>query len=82
MAADPNASIQGGVGEAVAHDSSGLHVSGEATYIDDIREPAGLLHLAIGMSSKPHARITAINLDAVKAAPGVVRGSLTSKLIG
>ncbi len=73
MAADPNASIQGGVGEAVAHESSGLHVSGEATYIDDIREPAGLLHLAIGMSSKPHARITAMHLNAVKAAPGVVR---------
>ena len=72
MAADPGASVQGGVGDAVAHDSSRLHVRGEATYIDDIREPAGLLHLAIGMSSKPHARITALDLQAVKAAPGVV----------
>ena len=73
MAADPQVSIRGGVGDAVAHDSSRLHVSGEATYLDDIREPAGLLHLAIGMSSKPHARITAIDLRAVTGAPGVVR---------
>ena len=28
------------VGKAIAHDSAELHVTGTATYIDDMREPA------------------------------------------
>jgi xanthine dehydrogenase large subunit len=65
-------SIAGGVGEAVPHDSSRLHVSGEALYTDDIPEPRGLLHVAVGMSAKAHARIKSIDLEAVRNAPGVV----------
>ncbi|MDA9983099.1 xanthine dehydrogenase molybdopterin binding subunit, partial [Gammaproteobacteria bacterium] len=53
------------------HDSSHLHVSGRAFYIDDIPEPRGMLHVAVGMSSKAHARITRLDLEAVKSAPGV-----------
>ncbi|MGH8193900.1 MAG: xanthine dehydrogenase molybdopterin binding subunit [Woeseiaceae bacterium] len=64
--------IAGGVGQPVPHDSSHLHVSGEALYTDDIPEPRGLLHVAVGMSSKPHARIQSIDLRAVRNAPGVV----------
>ncbi|MDH4108345.1 MAG: xanthine dehydrogenase molybdopterin binding subunit [Gammaproteobacteria bacterium] len=64
--------IRGGVGEAVPHDSAHLHVAGEATYTDDIIEPRGLLHLAVGMSSKAHARVRRLDLDAVRASPGVV----------
>lgn len=64
--------IAGGVGHPVPHDSAHLHVSGEAFYTDDIPEPRGLLHLAVGMSSKPHARINSIDLSAVRDAPGVV----------
>lgn len=54
------------------HDSARLHVSGMARYADDLAEPAGMLHLAFGQSSEAHARLAAMNLDAVRAAPGVV----------
>jgi len=64
--------IVGGVGEAVPHDSSHLHVSGEALYTDDIPEPRNLLHLAVGMSTRAHARIANMDLAAVRSAPGVV----------
>ena len=64
--------IAGAVGAAIPHDSSELHVSGEALYTDDVAEPKGLLHLAVGMSAKAHARIDHIDLRAVVEAPGVV----------
>jgi xanthine dehydrogenase large subunit len=57
---------------AIAHDSAEKHVSGEALYIDDLPEPAGLLHLHVGQSARAHARITRLDLSAVRAAPGVV----------
>ena len=65
-------SIRGAPGTPEPHDSSRLHVTGRATYTDDIPEPRELLHLAVGMSAKAHARIRSIDLDAVRAAPGVV----------
>ncbi|MDX1404923.1 MAG: xanthine dehydrogenase molybdopterin binding subunit [Woeseiaceae bacterium] len=64
--------IVGGVGEPIPHDSSELHVSGAALYTDDVPEPRDMLHVAVGMSTKAHARIKSINLEAVRAAPGVV----------
>src|SRR5690606_9622681 len=51
---------------------SRLHVSGEALYTDDLPEPRGLLHVAVGLSAKPHARIRSLDLDRVRRAPGVV----------
>ncbi|KMS50906.1 aldehyde oxidase [Novosphingobium barchaimii LL02] len=54
------------------HDSARLHVSGEARYADDLGEPADMLHLAFGQSSEARARILSMDLDAVRAAPGVV----------
>ncbi|OAN59293.1 xanthine dehydrogenase molybdopterin binding subunit [Sphingobium sp. TCM1] len=54
------------------HDSAALHVSGLARYADDLPEPAAMLHLAFGQSQEAHARITAMDLSAVRAAPGVV----------
>lgn len=67
-----NSSVAGGVGDAIPHDSSRLHVTGQATYTDDIPEPRDLLHLAVGVSEKPHARIRSVDLTAVIDAPGVV----------
>ncbi|HET9762511.1 MAG TPA: xanthine dehydrogenase molybdopterin binding subunit, partial [Casimicrobiaceae bacterium] len=55
-----------------AHDSAHLHVAGEAPYVDDLVEPRGTLHAALGKSERPHARILALDLAAVRAAPGVV----------
>ncbi len=60
------------VGNALPHDSAHLHVSGRAAYTDDLPEPRDLLHVAVGMSSKAHARLRAIDLGAVLAAEGVV----------
>jgi xanthine dehydrogenase large subunit len=60
------------IGTAIAHESAALHVSGAAIYVDDIVELDGTLHAAIGLSSRAHARVLRINLDAVRAAPDVV----------
>ena len=64
--------ISGGAGRAMPHDSGHLHVTGGAAYTDDLPEPRDLLHIAVGMSSVPHARIVSLDLSAVRAAPGVV----------
>jgi len=58
-------------GKPLPHDSARLHVSGAAAYTDDIAEPRDLLHIAIGMSSKAHAKITKLDLAAVLSANGV-----------
>jgi xanthine dehydrogenase large subunit len=60
------------VHSAVAHDSAEKHVAGEALYIDDLPEPAGLLHIHVGQGARAHARVTRLDLTAVRAAPGVV----------
>ena len=60
------------VGKAVKHDSAELHVSGEATYIDDLPEAKGMLYAAVGWSEKAHATIKAINLTKVESAKGVM----------
>ncbi|PHY13473.1 xanthine dehydrogenase molybdopterin binding subunit [Caulobacter sp. B11] len=57
---------------SVPHDSALRHVTGAAVYIDDLPEPAGLLHVHLAMSARAHARIAALDLSAVRASPGVV----------
>jgi xanthine dehydrogenase large subunit len=64
--------ISGSMHGALRHDSAHKHVTGAADYIDDIPEPAGLLHGALGLSDRAHAEIAAIDLSAVEAFPGVV----------
>ena len=59
-------------GQSVAHESAGLHVSGDATYVDDIAELAGTLYVALGQSSEAHARLLSVDLEAVQNAAGVV----------
>ncbi|SEK04289.1 xanthine dehydrogenase molybdopterin binding subunit [Paraburkholderia diazotrophica] len=54
------------------HESAHLHVSGRATYTDDIPELAGTLHAALGLSPKAHAKILSMKFDKVRATPGVV----------
>ncbi len=70
------------VGSALPHDSAHLHVSGRAAYTDDLPEPRDLLHVAVGMSSKPHARLRAIDLGDVLAAEGVVDVCLATDIPG
>ncbi len=54
------------------HDAALRHVTGEARYVDDIPVPQGTLHLAFGLSEIAAGRWTELDLDAVRAAPGVV----------
>lgn len=68
--------IQGAVNTDLRHDSAIKHVTGRAEYCDDIPEPVGTLHAYLGVSDVAHARINGIDLDPVRAAPGVI-GVLT-----
>jgi xanthine dehydrogenase large subunit len=68
----PGVGIRGGVNQSPAHDSAHKHVSGEALFLDDIPEPAGLVHVYLGLGTHAHARITALDLSKVAAAPGVI----------
>ena len=70
------------VGESRAHDSAHLHVSGSAAYTDDIPEPRDLLHVAVGLSSKAHARIRNIDLSDVLSASGVVAACTAADIAG
>lgn len=65
-------SAQPAVGRALPHESAELHVTGRATYTDDLPEPVGTLHIALGLSPLAHGRLLGIDLDALRAAPGVV----------
>ncbi|MDB5454807.1 MAG: xanthine dehydrogenase, molybdopterin binding subunit [Caulobacter sp.] len=60
-----------GVHAALPHDSALRHVSGSAIYIDDLPEPAGMLHVHLGVSTRAHARIVSLDLSAVRASLGV-----------
>ena len=48
------------------------HVSGLADYTDDINEPNGTLHGAIGWSKEAHALIKKIDLKEVWKSEGVI----------
>ncbi|WEK49070.1 MAG: xanthine dehydrogenase molybdopterin binding subunit [Candidatus Kaistia colombiensis] len=69
MTADAELAV---VRKPLPHDSAPRHVTGTAAYIDDIREPAGALHVAPGYAPIARGRITGLDLDAVRAYPGVV----------
>ncbi|MGC1561384.1 MAG: xanthine dehydrogenase molybdopterin binding subunit [Bradyrhizobium sp.] len=59
------------VHQAMPHDSAFKHVQGAADYIDDILEPDGTLHLAIGGSPCARGRLVGLDLAKVRAYPGV-----------
>ncbi|EKE44791.1 xanthine dehydrogenase molybdenum-binding subunit [Oceaniovalibus guishaninsula JLT2003] len=60
------------VARPLPHESAALHVTGAARYIDDLPVPANTLHLAFGLSPAAHGAIAALDLEAVRTAPGVV----------
>ncbi|MDO5611735.1 MAG: xanthine dehydrogenase molybdopterin binding subunit [Paracoccus sp. (in: a-proteobacteria)] len=59
-------------GRSIPHESAALHVTGQAGYADDLPLPADALHACLGLSECAHGRIARLDLDAVRAAPGVV----------
>jgi xanthine dehydrogenase large subunit len=82
LLAAPSERIRGGVHQSPPHDSAHKHVSGEAVFLDDMLEPAGLLHVALGLSPHAHAKITSIDLGKVGAAPGVIRVFTAADIAG
>jgi len=57
-------------------------VSGQAAYTDDMPEPQGLLHVAIGMSSVAHANVRNVDLSPVLASDGVVDVCTAADIVG
>ena len=49
-----------------------MHVSGSAPYTDDLPELAGTLHAALGLSPVANGVLRAIDLQTIRAMPGVV----------
>lgn len=60
------------VHKPIKHDSAAKHVAGTARYIDDLPEPEGLLHAALHLSERTHAKILSIDTSAALALPGVI----------
>ena len=54
------------------HDSGAKHVQGSAEYIDDIPEPIGTLHIAVGGTPVARGWLRRLDLSEVRNAPGVV----------
>ena len=60
------------VGISRPHESAHLHVAGSAAYIDDLPELAGTLHAALGLSPVAHGKLKAVDVEKIRALPGVV----------
>ncbi len=58
-------------GDSIPHESAHLHVTGQATYIDDLPELENTMHLAVGFSNCAKGKISKFDLDAVRQADGV-----------
>ncbi|EPH2903360.1 xanthine dehydrogenase molybdopterin binding subunit, partial [Acinetobacter baumannii] len=58
-------------GDSIPHESAHLHVTGQATYIDDLPELENTMHLAVGFSNCAKGKISKFDLDAVRQAEGV-----------
>ena len=56
------------------HDSGAKHVQGAAEYIDDIPEPAGTLHVAVGGAPVARGTLRRIDLDEVQRSARCRRG--------
>ncbi len=61
-----------GMGAALPHDSAHLHVTGRATYTDDLPPLANELHLAPVLATVAAGTIRSIDTTAATAMPGVV----------
>ena len=64
--------LSGQVGQSQKHESADRHVAGSAIYVDDQPAPHNTLHAYVGMSTVARGKITRLNLDAVRAADGVI----------
>ena len=60
-----------GIGASMRRKEDHRFLAGRGQYTDDINQP-GQAHAVIVRSDRPHARIRGIDVDAARAAPGVV----------
>ncbi|KAL3157593.1 hypothetical protein ABBQ32_012044 [Trebouxia sp. C0010 RCD-2024] len=58
------------VGQPTRHMAADVQVCGEATYVDDMKIH-GMLHAALVVSSRPHAKILSVDATAAANKPGV-----------
>lgn len=64
--------IEGEVHSSQPHDSAIKQVTGRAQYLDDMALPSNTLHAYLGLAEFTAGTITALDLSAVRATPGVV----------
>jgi xanthine dehydrogenase large subunit len=67
----PLASDGPACGAARPHESARAHVTGTATYVDDIPEVKGTLHAAPVLSTVAHGRLLGVDTTAARVMPGV-----------
>jgi xanthine dehydrogenase large subunit len=70
------------MGSSRPHESARAHVTGTATYIDDIPEIKGTLHAAPILSTVAHGRLIGIDSSTALAMPGVRAVVLASDIPG
>ena len=62
------------------HESARLHVTGGATYLDDIPPPPGCLHLAFGLARAARGTVAKLDVTAVRNTDGVAAVLTSSDL--
>ena len=70
------------VGKGLAHDSALKHVSGVATYIDDMPELPGTLHAAFILSPVAHGKLNSVDVSEALASNGVAAVVLAKDIPG
>jgi xanthine dehydrogenase large subunit len=70
------------VGKGLAHDSAMKHVTGSATYIDDMPELPGTLHAALILSPVAHGKLKSVDLADALASEGVAKAVLAADISG
>ena len=66
------ATVPSVVGADVPHESSVAQVTGAAQFADDVLEPAGTVHVALGLSPVAHGRLVGIDVAGMQRHPGVI----------
>ncbi len=56
----------------IPHVDAALHTRGESQYVDDVPQPAEMLHAAVFGSPVAHGKLLGLNLDAARNLNGVV----------
>jgi len=70
------------IGDSKYHQSAWGQVTGIAEYVDDMREPQGLLNIYIAYSPHAHARILSMDLSAVAAYDGIATVVSAQDILG